>query len=137
MNPQTYPQLILLPLQSLLNKCSIVGCYIPMMRKLETKILNKCILAHYKIHLLILICWIIIYPIYPLGWSPRFQVARYIQQVGRESNSQGFLLVLFFFYSPMKVATDHVYSGREGNPQPPALNNSPEQLEPGVNKRNT
>ena len=25
----------------------------------------------------------------------------------------------------------------EGNPQPLALNNSPEQLEPGVNKRNT
>ena len=25
----------------------------------------------------------------------------------------------------------------EGNPQPSALNNSPEQLEPDVNKRNT
>ena len=36
--------------------------------------------------------------------SLRFQVAVQIQQVGRESNRQGFLLVLFFFCFPLAVA---------------------------------
>ena len=44
------------------------------------------------------------------GLSLRFQVVGQIQQVGRESNSWGFLLVLFFFCFPMKVAGDHIHS---------------------------
>ena len=40
-----------------------------------------------------------------------------MQQVGGESNGQGFLLVLFFFYFPIKVARE--------NPRPPALNDNP------------
>ena len=44
------------------------------------------------------------------GMSLRFQVAGEIQQVGGESNSYGFLLVLFFFYFPMKVARGHIHT---------------------------
>ena len=35
-----------------------------------------------------------------------------------------FLLVLFFFYFPMKVARGHILSSR-GNSRPPPLNDSP------------
>ena len=41
-----------------------------------------------------------------------------------QSNSKGFLLILCFFYFPLKVAGDHVHSGW-GNPQSPPLNGSP------------
>ena len=44
------------------------------------------------------------------GLPTRFQVAGQIRQVSRESNSLGFLLVLFFFCFPMKVARDHIHS---------------------------
>ena len=39
------------------------------------------------------------------------------QQVGGESNGQGFSSVLFFLYFPIKVAGE--------NPRPPALNDNP------------
>ena len=55
---------------------------------------------------------------YSTGLSPRFQVARLIHQEGGESNSQGFLLVLFFFYFPVKVARSHVHSSRGKFPAP-------------------
>ena len=61
------------------------------------------------------------------GLSLRFQVAGQIQQVGGESNSQGFLLVLFFFYFPLKVAGGHVHSSR-GNPRSLPLNDSPDNM---------
>ena len=37
-------------------------------------------------------------------------------QVGRESNSKEFLLALFFFYFPIKVAGDHTHSSRGKSP---------------------
>ena len=45
--------------------------------------------------------------------------------LGRESNSEGFLLVLFFFYFPLKVARGQIRSSWGGNPRPPPLNDSP------------
>ena len=41
-----------------------------------------------------------------------------------ESNSYGFLLVLFFFYFPLKVARGQVLTSGE-KPRPPPLNDSP------------
>ena len=42
-------------------------------------------------------------------------------QVGGESNSQGFRLVLFFFYFPKKAAGDHVHGSRGKSPAPRLL----------------
>ena len=44
-----------------------------------------------------------------------------------ESNTEGFLLVLFFFYFPIKVARGHTHSS-QGKSRPPVLNDSPEFL---------
>ena len=53
-----------------------------------------------------------------LELSLRFQVAGKIQQVGRESNSKGYLLVLFFFYFQIKVAVGHTHSSWRKSPAP-------------------
>ena len=50
------------------------------------------------------------------GFSLRFQVAGQIRQAGGESNSLGFLLVLFFFCFPVKVAGDHIHSSGGKSP---------------------
>ena len=42
-------------------------------------------------------------------------------QVGRESNSKEFLLALFFFYFPIKVARDHTHSSRRKSLAPGSL----------------
>ena len=42
-----------------------------------------------------------------------------------ESNSWGFLLVLFFFHFPWKVASWATFIVAGGNPWPPPLNDSP------------
>ena len=55
------------------------------------------------------------------GMSLKFQVARLMIQVDRESNNQGFCLVLFFFYFPTKVGGRHVYSSKGTSPAPRPL----------------
>ena len=61
---------------------------------------------------------------YSGGMSLKFQVARQMIQVEKESNNLGFCLVLFFLYSLQKWAGVMFIVALE-NPQPPALNDSP------------
>ena len=46
----------------------------------------------------------------------------------RRGIKQGFLLVLSFFYFPMKVAGGATFTLAGGNPRPPVLNDNPEFL---------
>ena len=60
--------------------------------------------------------------------APKFcHVARQIQQVGGESNSQGFLLVLFFFYFPVQLAGSHIHNSR-GKSLAPGCYDNPKVL---------
>ena len=51
-------------------------------------------------------------------------VAGRIQQVDGESDSQGFLLVPFFFYFLLKEAWGGMFIVAKGNPRPQPLNDS-------------
>ena len=58
-----------------------------------------------------------------------FRVVTKISSCGLNTTSRGGgisnLLVLFFFYFPLKVAGGHVHIVARGNPQPSPLNDSP------------